>query len=213
MVHQWTPITCPSFKASPTKRDDYGAHSPFHHRGPCVSLGIVVGRRPDGSVADLHPERAGIPHPLPCATPCPSSFPVKSTSRWRPRCERHPRQREMLEEATIQRLLPGGRMAHGLRSRRRPVAGAGRCAPRQPPRTYPHLSNADLSAAIERITRPVGATTLQRNEAFRLPAADPRLRVGGPADAHRPAEREVVHIHQLTGTTRPKRDSKSSISS
>lgn len=75
---------------------------------------------------------------------------------------------------------------------------------------YPKLSELDLTAAIERITRPSGADTLHRNEAFHtgvltrgfelvvdhamfvsdVNAADERPLTG-------PTDREVVHIHPI----------------
>jgi type I restriction enzyme R subunit len=104
------------------------------------------------------------------------------------------------EEATIQRLkLLGYDYAYGPELERDPsqvllidVLRANLHA------RYPHLSDADLSAAVERIARPVGPTTLHRNEAFHsgLLTRGFELVVDRPMhNGH--VDREVIHIHPI----------------
>ena len=116
------------------------------------------------------------------------------------------------EEATIQRLrLLGYEYVYGPELDRDPsqvvLLDVLRANLRE---RYPQLSETDLSAAIERITRPAGATTLYRNEAFHtgvltrgfelvvdrpMSVADARA-VGRPMLTG-PVDREVVHIHPI----------------
>jgi len=75
---------------------------------------------------------------------------------------------------------------------------------------YPQLSDADLTAAVDRITRPAGATTLHCNKAFHTEILTRGFelvvdRAALAADAHAgsapmltgPVDREVVHIHPI----------------
>ncbi len=116
------------------------------------------------------------------------------------------------ELATIQRLqLLGYEYAYGPELERDPsqvvLVNVLRASLRE---RYRELSEADLAAAIERITRPEGATTLHRNEAFhtKVLARGFELVVDRPilvSDVHvvgdplltGPVDREVVHIHPI----------------
>lgn len=116
------------------------------------------------------------------------------------------------EEATIQRLrLLGYEYVYGPELEREPaevmLLDVLRANLHQ---RYPLLSEADLTAAIDRITRPAGATTLHRNEAFHAGVltrgfelvVDHTLLiaeqgVGSPPMTTSPAGREVVHIHPI----------------
>ncbi|GMV39966.1 MAG: hypothetical protein AMXMBFR64_16820 [Myxococcales bacterium] len=119
------------------------------------------------------------------------------------------------ELATIQRLrLLGYEYAYGPALERDPADVVLTDVLRESLRErYPHLEEADVAAAIERIRRPPGATTLHRNEAFHtgvltrgfelvvdLPMgvsdvhAGPRPSLVDPA---RRPDREVVHVHPI----------------
>jgi type I restriction enzyme R subunit len=60
---------------------------------------------------------------------------------------------------------------------------------------YTQLGEVDLSAAIERITRPVGATTLHCNEAFHTGVLTRGFEL--VVERARPRGREVVHVHPI----------------
>ena len=75
---------------------------------------------------------------------------------------------------------------------------------------YPQLSAADLTAAVDRITRPAGATTLHRNKAFHTEVLTRGFelvvdRASLVSDVHGagrpmltgPVDREVLHIHPI----------------
>lgn len=116
------------------------------------------------------------------------------------------------EEATIQRLqLLGYEYAYGPELEREPAQVVLLDVLRDSLHArYPQLSEADLTAAIDRITRPSGATTLHRNKAFHTDILTRgfELVVDRPmlaSDAHGgsapmltgPVDREVLHIHPI----------------
>lgn len=110
------------------------------------------------------------------------------------------------EEATIQRLiLLGYEYAYGPTVERGPSDVVLVDVLRDNLRArYPQLSEADLSAAVDRITRPAGATTLLRNQTFHSELLTKGFelvleRPSGPSSGAQAADagRQVVHIHPV----------------